>query len=129
MRMLKAAVLYFAIVFSVGFLLGPIRILWVAPRTGARAAELMEAPIMLAVSLVAARWMVRRSAVPPGLGSRLGMGMIALAFMLVAEFSLVLPLRGISFREYMATRDLVSATAYYLSLGTFAILPWVVGRW
>jgi len=31
MQTLKAGVLYFAIVFGAGFVLGPIRILWVVP--------------------------------------------------------------------------------------------------
>ena len=44
MQIVKAAVLYFALVFGAGFVLGPIRILWVAPRLGARVAELLEAP-------------------------------------------------------------------------------------
>jgi hypothetical protein len=128
MHSLKAGVLYFAIVFGVGFLLGPIRIFWVVPRLGARTAELLEAPIMLAVSIVAARWIVRRLAVPSRVGSRLGMGLIALAFMLTAEFSLVLWLRGLTIREYIATRDPVSGAVYYLTLAVFAILPMLVGR-
>jgi malate dehydrogenase len=42
--MLKAAVLYFALVFGAGFVLGPIRILWTVPRFGTRMAELMDTP-------------------------------------------------------------------------------------
>lgn len=59
MQTLKAGVLYFGIVFGVGFVLGPIRIRWIAPRFGTRIAELMEAPIMLAVTVIAAVWVVR----------------------------------------------------------------------
>lgn len=58
----KAGVLYFAIVFAVGFVLGTIRTLWVVPRVGERKAELMEMPIMLAVTIVTARWTVLRLA-------------------------------------------------------------------
>ncbi len=47
MQILKAGVLYFAVVFGAGFILGPVRILWVAPRLGTRMAELLEMPIML----------------------------------------------------------------------------------
>ena len=42
MRILQAGVLYFALVFGVGFVLGPIRLFWIVPRVGTRVAELME---------------------------------------------------------------------------------------
>src|SRR5208337_4093029 len=60
MQLVKAGVLYFALVFGAGFVLGTIRTLWVVPRVGTRTAELMEMPIMLAVTIVAARWTVLR---------------------------------------------------------------------
>ncbi len=128
MKILKAGVLYFALVFGAGFVLGPIRILWAVPRFGTRMAELMETPLMFVVIFVAARWVLRRLAVPPKPSSRLGMGCIALGLLLVAEFTLVLWLRGLSVREYLANRDPVSGTAYYVMLGLFAVTPLFVGR-
>jgi hypothetical protein len=86
----------------------------------------MEAPIMLVVTILAARWIVRRLAVPPKASSRLGMGCVALALMLVAEFTLVLWLRGLSISEYLASRDPVSGTVYYAMLGMFCIMPLLV---
>jgi len=128
MQILKAGALYFALVFGAGFVLGPIRILWVVPRVGTRMAELTEAPIMLVVTIISARWIVRRLAVPSTPSSRLGMGGIALGLLLVAEFTPVLWLRGISIGEYLATRDPVSGTVYYAMLGAFAIMPLLVAR-
>lgn len=128
MQILKAGVLYFALVFGVGFVLGAIRILWVVPRFGARTAELMETPIMFVVTIVAARWVVRRLAVPPKPSNRLGMGCIGLGLMLVAEFTLVLRLRGLSISEYLASRDPVSGMVYYVMLGVFCIMPLLVAR-
>ena len=128
MQILKASVLYFALVFGAGFVLGPIRILWVVPRFGTRMAELMETPIMFVVSIVAARWIVRRLAVPSTPSRRLGMGCVALGLLLVAEFTLVLWLRGLSISEYLASRDPVSGTVYYVMLGVFAIMPLLVAR-
>ena len=52
--MVKAGLLYFKLVFGAGFALGTVRALWVIPRVGARRAELMEMPIMLAVTIAAA---------------------------------------------------------------------------
>jgi glucose uptake protein GlcU len=82
MTILKAGVLYFALVFGAGLVLGTIRTLWVVPRVGTRKAELMETPIMLVVTILAARWMVQRLAVPAAASARLGMGCIALLLLL-----------------------------------------------
>ena len=128
MQILKAGMLYFVFVFGAGFLLGPIRILWVVPRLGTRVAELLEAPIMFVITIMAARWIVRRLAVPSTASSRLSMGGIALGLMLIAEFTLVLWLRGLSIREYLAGRDPVAATAYYVTLGVFGVMPLLVAR-
>ena len=128
MPILKAGVLYFALVFGAGFVLGTVRTIWVVPRVGTRTAELMETPIMLVVTIVAARWTVLRLAVPSVPSARLGMGGVALVLMLVAEFGLVLWLRGLSIREYLATRDPVSGTVYYLMLALFAIMPLLLDR-
>ena len=128
MRIIKAGVLYFALVFGTGFMLGPVRILWIAPRLGARTAELLEAPVMLAVAVVAARWIIRWLGVPQSTAIRLGMGSIALSLMLLAEFTLVLWLRGLSIRQYFATRDPIAGTVYYITLGAFAVMPLLLRR-
>jgi len=127
MLALKAGVLYFALVFAAGFALGPVRILWVVPRFGARMAELIETPIMLVVIIASARWMVRRLGVPSTTSSRLGMGCVALGLLLVAEFTLVLSLQGMSVSEYFASRDPVSGTVYYATLMVFAAMPLLAG--
>jgi hypothetical protein len=128
MQTLKAGALYFAVVFGAGFALGTLRVLWVVPRVGTRMAELIEAPAMLAVTVLAARWVVRRFGVPSEWTRRLSMGCIALGFLLIAELALVLGLRGLSVREYFATLDPVAGTVYYVSLGVFAVMPLLVRR-
>jgi hypothetical protein len=87
-------------------------------------AELMETPVMFVVIIVAARWVIRRRAVPSTPFRRLGMRAFALGLMLVAEFTLVLWLRGIPIGEYLASRDPVSGTVYYVMLGLFALMLW-----
>jgi hypothetical protein len=128
MGIVKAGALYFALVFGAGFVLGTIRTLWIVPHVGTRIAELLETPIMLVVTILAARWTVLRLAVPPALSVRLAMGCIALLLMLIAEFGFVLWIRGLSIRDYLATRDPVSGTVYYLILVVFAIMPILVAR-
>jgi hypothetical protein len=126
MLVLKAGALYFAIVFAVGFVLGAVRTLWVVPGFGTRMAELMEMPIMLVVTIVAARWTVLHLSVPMFWSARLEMGCIALVLMLIAEFGFVLWIRGLPIKEYFATRDPVAGAAYYLMLVVFAIMPRLV---
>jgi hypothetical protein len=128
MPILKAGLLYFVLVFGAGFVLGTIRTLWIVPRLGTRMAELTETPIMLVITILAARWTVRRLAVPSTPPARLGMGFVALGLLLVVEFTLVLWLRGLTIREYLASRDPVSGTVYYVMLGVFAIMPLVLAR-
>lgn len=128
MKIIKAAVLYFVLVFAAGFMLGTIRVLLIVPHLGTRLAELMEMPLMLAVTFIAARWIVQRFAIPFTASYRLGMGCLALVLLLIAEFTLVLRLRGISIAEYFATIDPVSGTVYYIMLGIFAIAPLLVSR-
>jgi hypothetical protein len=128
MRTLKAGSLYFIVVFGSGFVLGPIRIFWLVPRVGERSAELLEAPIMLIIIVIAAHWITRRYELAPQLWNRLGVGLVALALILVAEFSLVLWLRGLTLSQYFATRDPVSGTVYYVMLFVFALMPMLLAR-
>jgi hypothetical protein len=58
--MAKWAGIYFAIVFGVGFALGPIRVLCFEPRFGVRVAELIEAPFMFLAIVLAGRWVGQR---------------------------------------------------------------------
>jgi hypothetical protein len=56
MRTLKAGVVYFLLIFAVGWILGPIRELWAVPHFGRMATMLSEAFIILVATIVAARW-------------------------------------------------------------------------
>lgn len=128
MRSLKAGALYFALVFGAGFVLGTIRVLWVVPALGTRAAELIEAPLMLAATILAARWVARRLSLAPKARARLPMGLVALALLLAAELTVVLEIRGLTFREYLSSRDPVAGTVYVVMLGIFAAMPSLVAR-
>jgi len=100
-----AGLTYFALVFGAGFILGPSRIFLIVPRLGERVAELFEAPVMLLVIILAARWVVRRFQLPLTTIHRLPVGLLALALGLLFEFTLVLKLRGLTLTEYFRTRS------------------------
>jgi hypothetical protein len=48
--------------------------------------------------------------------------------MLIAEFTFVAWLRGLSIRTYLTSRDPVAGAVYYAMLGVFAIMPLLVAR-
>lgn len=128
MQMLKAGVLYFALVFGAGFVLGVPRMLWLVPRLGTRTAELMESPIMLVVIFLAASWVVRRFSLPPTVAARLGPGLVALSLLLAAEFTVVLKIQRLTLAQYIAGRDPISGAVYILMLLAFAMMPFLVAR-
>lgn len=124
----KAGSLYFMLVFAAGFVLGTIRTLWVVPKLGLRTAELLEAPLMFGLSILAARWVVRRLRFPLDWLPRLAFGGVALGLMLLVEFTFVLWIRGLTLRAYFAARDPILGTVYFLTLAAFAVIPVFVGR-
>ena len=58
-RALIAATVYFLTLFALGFALGTLRVLFVAPRIGPMTATLAEIPVMLVAALLACRWSMR----------------------------------------------------------------------
>jgi hypothetical protein len=122
------AVLYFLLVFGAGFVLGMVRVLVVVPQLGERAAELLEMPLMLIVTVIAARWIVRHRLDAHRLSSALSVGFLALGIMLFAELAVGMWLRGLSATEVFLNRDPVSGAAYYASLLLFAVMPAIITR-
>lgn len=82
-----AAILYFSMVFSLGFALGALRSLLVRDEPGADRllGVVIEIPIMLVASWYACRYTVRRFVVAPTVGARAAMGGIAFALLQLAE--------------------------------------------
>jgi len=89
---LRAGLLYALAVFALGFVLGTVRVLFLAPRFGETAAVLAELPIMLVASWFLCRVILRRRAVPPTLPARSAMGVAAFALLILAELLLALAL-------------------------------------
>jgi ABC-type uncharacterized transport system permease subunit len=98
-----AGAAYFAIVFAAGFLMGMLRILFVAPSVGEITAVILELPIMLAVAWFACSWVLSKFHVPQKTFDRLVMGAIALILLLIAEAMLALGLSGLSPQQHLAS--------------------------
>ena len=119
-------VVYFGLVFGVGFMLGIVRVLVVEPRIGERWAELGEAPLMLTAIILSARFVVRRFPATRRAAYIIS-GAVGLLLLVLVEFSVVLGIRGLSLGGYFAERDPVAESVYVLMLAVFAAAPWLLG--
>jgi hypothetical protein len=119
---LTAAALYVVAVFGLGLVLGPIRELLLAPRLGALAATLLEAPLVLGVAWFAAGWILRRRAVPPG-AARRAMSAAALLLVLLAEFAAGSVLRGWDLAAWRVHLDTLEGRLSLALYGLFALWP------
>ncbi|HET9639261.1 MAG TPA: hypothetical protein VFP12_08650 [Allosphingosinicella sp.] len=89
-RAFSAGALYFLLIFLLGMMLGPVRILLIEPRLGAIPAVLVELPFMLAASWFVCGWLIRYLSVPAAASSRLIMGAAAFLLLMAAELGLSL---------------------------------------
>ena len=116
-----AGCVYFALVFGVAFAVGAFRVTVVAPRIGDFAAVAVEVPVILATAWIVAgrvlaRWPLRVS-------SRLAMGAIAFALLMLAEFALATLAFGQSGADFAARFATPPGLAGLSGQMGFAILP------
>lgn len=128
MRIVAAAGLYFLIVFGVGFLLGPIRVLWLEPRIGTLAAVLCETPFLLAAMVIASRFALHLVRLEPRNSALLCVGVVALAMQQIADVTVGVALRGISLGEQLARFATAEGAIYAALLVLFAIMPVLTNR-
>lgn len=125
---LLAGLVYFAIVFACGFGLGAIRTVWIAPVAGELAAVLIELPLILAISWVICGKVVCRFNLPAAFGSRLPMGVLALALLLAAEAGLSILGFGRTLSEHVASYYSASGAMGALGQLAFGAFPVVQMR-
>ena len=125
---LRAATVYFACVFGAGFTLGMVRVPLLEPMIGDRAAQLLEMPLMVAVIVLCARWLVRRDREGIGAGGWLGAGALAAVGVLVADLGVGVMLRGMTAWQVVAGRDFSAGLAYYAAITAFALAPSILAR-
>src|ERR1700682_829459 len=128
MRVTLAMLFYFGSVFGVGFLLGPIRVLWLEPRFGPIIATAFEAPLMLLAMVVAASWVprvlnTRRDSKKLGL-----VGGGSLALLQIADVTIGLWLPGIIPQQQFVQMLTVQGNIYAVLLALFAMMPWAANR-
>ncbi len=124
---MKAGLVYFALVFACGWVLGPIREVVLVPWLGRTAGVAIEAPLMVAAMIVAARWTLRRLAIPGRPAPRIAAGLIALGLLLAAELAGTLGLRGLSVEDYLAGLGTVAGGFTIALFLLFAAMPALAG--
>jgi hypothetical protein len=123
--MIAAGALYFAVMFSLGFLLGPVRIFLLEPRLGPTGAVLAEAVPMLAAMRAVAPWAARLFALPARASARLGMGAVGLALLLLADTLLGWLLFGRGVEALLDPPQSWDGRLYLALLLLFLLMPWL----
>ena len=123
MRTLLAGFAYWAVVFALGFVLGTLRVLWLAPLVGLFPATLIELPLMLGASWWASGWLVRRFAIADKRAG-LAMGAVAFALLMVAECAVGMGMMGLTLGQWLADFAKPHAAMGLAGQVVFALLPW-----
>lgn len=124
---IKAGAIYFAAAFALGFVLGTIRVLWLAPNIGEAAAVLAEQPVMLTASWFAARWLIRRQHIarPP---ARLVMGATAFVMLMIAELMLAVSLFGQTPHQWLDGVMTMPGPVGLMGQVVFGLMPLFIPR-
>ena len=118
-----AGLVYWAIVFALGFVMGTLRVLVLAPLLGPVAAVSLELPIMLAGSWLACGWSLRRFGVGKAFAERAAMGLLAFTLLILAEFALSTLLFGRTAAEHWASYATTEARLGLAAQVLFATFP------
>ncbi len=119
----RAAVIYFALVFAVGLLLGPVRVIWAVPRVGEAVAVALEAPFLVLAMWFAARAAPTWARLSSGGFSHLAVGVLALALQQGADVAVGFGLRGMTLSEQRAEFATPAGVIYATTLVAFALMP------
>ena len=120
---LAAGAFWFAVMFSIGVLLGPVRMVLLEPQLGPLGAVLVEALPMLVAMTLLAPWAARLFGVPATIRARLAMGASGLILLIVAETILGALLRGQGPGFWLTRAGTAEGWVYFALLGAFALMP------
>jgi hypothetical protein len=120
---IRAGAQYFGAVFLVGFVLGTVRVLVVAPRLGELGSTLLELPVVLAAAWWLSARIVRRYAVPQEPRARLAMGGVAFALLMMAEAGLSIVLFSNSLAEHVGRYGSLPAALGLAGQALFGLFP------
>ena len=128
MRIIAGAVLYFLIVFGVGFVLGPVRVYWLERQLGETMATLCEAPFPLIAIVLAARWLPKVLRLRTNITSLAAMGVGALLLQQLADSAVGSVLRGITPAQQISHLARPARLIYSTLVIIFPVMP-ILANW
>jgi hypothetical protein len=128
MPRLQAGALYFVICFTVGFIVDPLRELWLDPLLGQPRALAIELILLLLVSAAAARTAIRQVGTPMGSADRIGVGLIALLLLVLVEDGLARLFTDTSFLGIWAQLSDEAQVMSALLMLLYAAMPLLTSR-
>lgn len=105
-RSLMAGFWYFLSVFTLGFVLGIVRILFILPQVGPVIAVFMELPIILLASWSICVIVIRQLAVPVEVNDRLMMGLSAFILLMIGEILVMQLMQGGGLQDFIYAFEL-----------------------
>lgn len=123
-----AGLLYGILAFAAGFVLGSLRVFWLAPAIGDPFAVAAELPVMLAISFFLCRWLIARLDVDRGIRPRAVMGLAGFLCLMALELALAVLGFGVdpgAFLRGFATPVGALGLAGQIA---FALIPLLVAR-
>lgn len=122
-RVLRAAGLYFAVVFAAGLILGPPRVLWLEPWLGRTLAVLCEAPLLILAMWLGAGVAPKWAGMHEGWPAYLIMGVVALLLQQIADLAVGFGFRGMNLTEQLAYFTTPPGYIYAFTLLLFTLMP------
>ena len=126
MHSLRLGSAYFLAIFAIGLVIRRVRTLEVFPEIGERAADLIEAPIMLAVILMASAWVVRGTWPADAKWRCAGIGLTCLVLVLVAGWLIDFGPIGIRPKEFWNAKDYTTPCLFFGGLFFLTAAPSLV---
>ena len=120
---IKAGICYFIVVFGAGFLVGTLRVLVVAPAIGGLGAVIAELPILLILSWIVCKVLVKRHSVKSTVSERVIMGGVAFVLLMLCEPAFAIFVFNRTAIEYFSQFRSASGLAGLLGQVAFSTIP------
>ncbi|MCU0885565.1 MAG: hypothetical protein MUC44_11595 [Beijerinckiaceae bacterium] len=120
---LNAGLFYGSGIFALGFVLGTVRELWLAPLFGRDAVVLFEGPLILLAAWFLAWWLIRGHGVAAFAGQRLVMGAVAFGLLMCGEAAVATFGYGRTLAMHLATYATTQGMLETMPQIAFALFP------